>query len=300
MLVVLATLLLSPTADEPRQLKYVFKAGDEVKYVNTNARTTTFKKAGKKLEVSLEQKSANLWKVNSVSPDGGAEVSQTITRLRITQKGGPLGVQTIDSSSDEVPAAVQGLFDDLTKAEIRFKMSPRGEVSDVVLPQKLKDRLKPKKEGEGALLTEAGIVQMVKGSTFILPKKPLAVGDGWDLEPYTYQESGHWVTMLARITYEGPVEQDGRKLLKLTRSAEYQLKKPKDDSGVAETTIKRQKAEGTVLLDATTCALVESNMAESLLTETGSGAQKVESETVINSSIKMKEPSKEKVEKTSP
>jgi hypothetical protein len=296
----LLLVLLVAFPDEPRQLKYLFKAGDEVKYINTNTRTTTFKKAGKKIEVSLEQKSANLWKVLSVSPDGVADVSQTITRLRIIQKGGPLGVQTIDSSSKESPAAVQGLFDDLTKSEIRFKMSPRGEVSEVVLPQKLKDRLKPKKEGETAILTEQGIVQMVKGSTFILPKKPLAVGDGWDLEPYTYQESGYWITVAARITYDGPVEQEGRKLLKLTRSAEYQLKKPKDDSGTPEVAIKRQTAEGVVLLDATTCALVESNMAESLLTETGAGTQKVETETVINSSIKMKEPSKEKAEKTSP
>ena len=91
----LAAVLLLFIADEPRQLKYVFKVGDEVKYINTNLRTTAYKKAGKKLEVSLEQKSANLWKVLSVSPDGSAEVSQTITRLRVTQKGGPLGVQMI-------------------------------------------------------------------------------------------------------------------------------------------------------------------------------------------------------------
>jgi len=300
MFVVFATLLLTIVPDEPRQLKYVFKAGDEVKYINTNTRTTTYKKAGKKLEVSLEQKSANLWKVLSVSPDGGAEVSQTITRLRITQKGGPLGVQSIDSSSEENPPAVQGLFDDLTKSNIRFKMNARGEVGDVVLPTKLKERLHLRKEGEASLVTEDALVRMVKGSTFILPKKPLSVGDGWDLDPYAYQESGYWITMKTRFTYEGPVEQEGRKLLKVTRSAEYDVRKPKDETGTPEVAIKRQHAEGFVLLDAVTCALVESSMAESLSTESGAGPQLVETETVINSSIKVKAPSNEKAEKTTP
>jgi hypothetical protein len=292
--------LLLVAADEPRQLKYVFKPGDEVKYINTNTRMTTYKKAGKTLEVSLEQKSANLWKVLSVSSDGVAEVSQTITRLRIIQKGGPLGVQTIDSSSEENPPAVQGLFDDLTKSGIRFKMSPRGEVGDVVLPPKLKERLQQKKEGEASVVTEDALVRMVRGSTFILPKKPLAKGDGWDLDPYTYQESGHWITMKTRFTFEGQVEQDGRKLLKLTRSAEYDVKKPKDETGAPEAAIKRQHAEGFVLLDAATCALVESNMAESLAAETGAGAEKLETETVVNSTIKLKAPGNEKAEKTSP
>jgi hypothetical protein len=112
---ILVSLLLS-APDEPRLLKYVFKAGDEMKYVNANTRTTTYKRGAKKLEVSLEQKSANLWKVHSVSPDGGADVGQTITRLRIVQKGGPLGAQTVDSGSEENPPAVQSLFDDLTQA----------------------------------------------------------------------------------------------------------------------------------------------------------------------------------------
>jgi Family of unknown function (DUF6263) len=300
MFVVLAMLLLATVPDEPRQLKYVFKAGDEVKYINTNLRTTTYKKAGKTLEVSLEQKSANLWKVLSVSGDGVAEVSQTITRLRVTQKGGPLGVQTIDSSSEENPPAVQGLFEDLTKSEIRFKMSPRGEVGDVVLPAKLKERLHLKKEGEASLVTEDALVRMVKGSTFILPKKPLSVGDGWDLDPYTYQESGYWITMKTRFTYEGPVEQEGRKLLKVSRSAEYDVRKPKDESVAQEVTIKRQKAEGFVLLGAATCALVESNMAESLGTESGAGQEKTETETVINSTIKLKASGNEKTEKPTP
>jgi hypothetical protein len=295
---IVALTLLAVAVDEPRQLKYVFKAGDEVKYVNTNTRTTTYKKTGKKFEVSIEQKSANLGKVLSVSSDGGAEVSQTITRLRIIQKGGPLGVQQIDSANEENPAVIQGLFDDLTKSDIRFKMSPRGDVGDVVLPQKLRDRLRPKKDGEGSLVTEDGIIRMVKGSTFVLPKKPLSIGDGWDLEPNTYQESGHWITVKSRITFEGPVEQDGRKLLKFVRNPEYELKKPSETKEVAETTIKRQTGQAIVLLDAETCRLIKSNSAEAIVTETGTGAQRVEVETVVNAAIELRE--KEKAEKTSP
>ena len=287
-----ALLLLLLLADEPRVLKYAFKAGDQVKYINTQTRTTTYKKPGKKVEVSLKQESANLWKVLSVSPDGGAEVGQTITRLRITQKGGPLGVQVIDSAADENPLAVQQLFDDLTKAEIRFKIRPNGEVTNVTLPDALKERLKPKKEGETPVLTEAGVANMVRNSIFILPTKPLRAGDGWDLDPYRYQESGYAVTMKARITYDGPTDKDGKMLLKFTRTAQYDVTKPKDGSA-AQVNIQRQTAEGVVFLDAETCRLVESNMAESLLTESSASGENLATETVVNSTIRLKEPKKE-------
>src|SRR5262249_55773562 len=148
------------------------------------------------------------------------------------------------------------------------KMNPRGEAWDVKLPQKLKDRLQAKKEGEQSLITEDGIVRLVRGSTFLLPKKPIAVGDGWDLEPYTFQESGFWITARSRINYDGPVEEDGRKLLKFTRSSEYDIRRPTDAKEGPETTIKRQKGEGTILLDAATRRLVKSEMAESMATET--------------------------------
>jgi len=288
-------------ADEPRLLKYLFKAGDEVKYINTNTRRVTVKQGGKKGEVTLEQKTANLWKVRSVSPDGSAEVSQTVTRIRITTAGDPrLGVKTFDSTSEENAPALQSFFDDLTKSEIRFKMGPNGAVSDVALPPKLKERLNAKKEGETPLLTEQWFTGMVRGSVFNLPTKPVKPGDGWDIPPYTYQESGHWVTMNARITYEGPVEQEGKKLLKFSRTAEYQVKTPKDEQAAPEVNIKRQNAEGFVLLDATTCRLVESSMAESQTTETTAGVQKVETETVVNTTIKLKEPEKEKADQPPP
>jgi hypothetical protein len=297
MIVALALLL---AADEPRQLKYVFKAGDEAKYVNTQTRTTAYTKAGKKFEVSLEQKSANLSKVLKVSPEGNAEIGQTITRLRVSHKGGPLGVQMIDSANDDNPEPIQGLFNDLTKAEIRFKMAPNGDVSDVTIPETLKARLKPKKEGETSLLTEQAIVGMVKGSAFILPKKPLAVGDGWDVGPFTYQESGHWITVTTRITFEGPIEQEGRKLLKFTRNPEYTLRRPTDAKTDPETTIKRQSGEGSLLLDAATCQLVEGTMAETLVTETGSGTDRVEVQTTINTTIRLRKPDKEQAETTTP
>jgi len=302
-MVALVALLL--TADEPRTLKYIFKPGDQVKYITTQLRTNTYKKSGRKVEVSLKQESANLWKVQSVSPDGVADVSQSITRLRITQKGGPLGVQVIDSAADDNSPAIQQLFDDVTKAEIRFKMRPNGEVTAVVVPEALKERLKPKKEGEAPLLTEEGLARMVKSSIFILPSKPLKIGDGWNLDPYRYTESGHLIVMNARFTYEGPESKDGKKLIRFNRSAEYEVTKPKDQPADAEVTVKRQAAEGYVLLDAETCRLVESNMGESLLTESGAGAQKLESETVINTTIRLKEPAqkeptKEKAESPTP
>ena len=45
MTVAFALLLTSFAPGEARLLKYTFKAGDEVRYINTNLRTTTYKKA---------------------------------------------------------------------------------------------------------------------------------------------------------------------------------------------------------------------------------------------------------------
>ena len=268
---------LAATADEPRLLKCLFKPGDSAKYVQTVRMTTTGKKTGKGKaadETVIEIKIATTWKVHAVGADGSADLGQTITRIRLTQKRG--GEEDVaDSGNDDASPAVREFLDDLIKNELRMKMRSTGEITDVVLPTRISERLK-KGLPDKPELTEQVLTQMIKKSGFILPDFALDVGRSWP--GATILSAGMPLETTYLMKYEGFAEHEGRKVLKLALATD-QDSKGKTKSGPPKTT------EGEALLDPVTCWPIEVVERHSLTLGPRTGSQ-----LVFESELRRKDP----------
>ena len=87
------------------------------------------------------------WSVKSVSPDGVADMTQTIDRVR-TKVEGPGQVVRVRLAGRARPRKARSrrlltpLLKALVGAEFSFKMNGRGELTDIKVPQKLLDSLR--------------------------------------------------------------------------------------------------------------------------------------------------------------
>jgi hypothetical protein len=279
--------LLALLSSDDRPFRYALQKDDVGRYLAKQKNTTSTVVGAKKMEFVAEQESTIRWKVTEVDSKKGARISQRVEKFKLSLKGGPIGSKTLDSTQADNPEAVRKLFEDLTSADIAFAVKPNGAVGDVELPAGLKTRLQAKPESGQPTVTYDQIVGMISNTTLVLPDKPLAPGDGWDLPPNTTQQHGHWVTIKNRIEYVGERTKAGRKLREFTRTAEFDLKKVDGDVSGPDAKLLEHSSKSTILLDAATCQLVENAGRERVVTEVSQAGRKVKIVHASEASVKL-------------
>ena len=170
------------------------------------------------------------WTVKSVDSNGQAELTQTITRIR-DQVEGTVGSYTYDSKDAKEPesliaAAKIPVFKALLGAVVPFKMSPRGELVEVRVPDtlvKALGELGPAAAGAGALFSEAGLKEMISRASLVFPEEDVAEGKTWTQQTKSASPVGTFV-LDSTYRYEGPARDAGPDAVKiaLTVKAEIQ------------------------------------------------------------------------------
>src|SRR5262245_36533771 len=161
--------LLCSTAQAQTTLRWKFKEGDKFNYVTEQSTTSVGNIMGMEIETKMGQTMDMTWVVKSVASDGGAELAQTIDRIRMKMET-PFGAFDYDSKENK---PIEGQFGEImgpiltaiAGAEMTVKMAPTGEVSDVKIPEKVMESLRgnPLLAQFGPMFSEDGLKQMAQG-----------------------------------------------------------------------------------------------------------------------------------------
>jgi hypothetical protein len=184
---VLLLLLLCPSASAIT-LAWKFAAGDEENYrLTQSAKLSSGEGDALKQFAAIEQELDIKWKVLEVDEQGTATITVQIAAMSMLASG-PDGQEVrFDSESTEEPqgyaAILRPLGKRLSESEVQLKMSPRGEVTDVKIPDELSEAVKSVPGGkkfaeDGGVTSFESLARL--GSPMMFPVEDLSAETTWN------------------------------------------------------------------------------------------------------------------------
>ncbi len=211
----LALILLPATTQAADPLIWKFTPGQTNRYQMTqNTKLTMNTGPGGQVETDSKMSLNLSWTVEEINDDGAAVLNQRVDRMQMKISTGAGQSTEIDSQSDEPPqgqaATLVPLVKALTAEPFTVTMSPRGEITDVNVPESIVEALKnqPGAAQMGDLATPEGFKKLVSQASFVLPEK-LEPGVEWKTKTVTEAPSIGKQTAETTYRYEGSKEIDG-------------------------------------------------------------------------------------------
>jgi hypothetical protein len=252
-------LLANATGAPAEELRYKFEQGQKLKFSLAQDMSLAFSGEGVPDQtMNLEQVSEMLWTVLEVKEDGTARIEQTIERIKMSVAAPPSVEFQYDSASGEEPSGatagkVMPLLTALVGAEFEMTMSPRGEILEVKVPERVTEALQ-KSAGAaelGEMFTEAGFKKLVQQASPAFPEGDVAPGREWSHVfelPGSSPESQKSAT--TRYRYIGPEEVEGKTLeaIAVEMVLDLNMAGLADQAG-AEVTVKSQQSAGKMYFD---------------------------------------------------
>lgn len=213
-----ACLLASPTIADDVPLVWKFQTGDEHQYrmLQRMDMEMALGEANRKIETAVEQVIDMTWKIDQVDEQGQAKVVQKIDRLRMNMQAPGQPEMKYDTDSDEAPAGFAAmltpLFKAMTESSFKMTMSPRGQFSDVEMPESFANALKnvPGAAMMGEMFSDDGFANMIQKSSLILPEpKDLQPGHEWSTTSEMKNPQLGVISTQLTYRYLGPREVEG-------------------------------------------------------------------------------------------
>ncbi len=207
----LATAQTAPQAE----LRWKFAQGQKFPYATQQETKTRLTIQGNTVETSLKQLIDMTWEVKSVKEDGSARIAQTIDRMRMYMDG-PNGSRfEFDSKLSAEPAGsmlgIAKMIKGIVGLPIELTMSPRGEVSDVTVSDRLLQALKmpgPNGQAVGGLFSEETFKNMASQGSIVFPAEALTPGKTWTATKTVDTPVVGKMTIDTLYTYAGPAAVD--------------------------------------------------------------------------------------------
>jgi hypothetical protein len=169
-------------------LAWKFTAGDEESYrLTQSAKLSSGEGDALKQFAAIEQELDIKWKVLEVDDQGTATITVQIAAMSMLASG-PDGQEVrFDSESTDEPqgyaAILRPLGKRLSESEVQLKMSPRGEVTDVKLPDELSEAVKSVPGGkkfaeDGGVTSFESLARL--GSPMMFPVEVLSAETTWN------------------------------------------------------------------------------------------------------------------------
>ena len=244
-------------------LRWKFRPGEVVRYTMVQETSLEERLEGQEAKTSLSQTVDLHWSVKSVLPDGVADMTQTIDRVR-TKIQGPGQTFEFDSDSGKPPegpaAQVLGpMLKSLVGAEFSFRMNGRGELSEIKVPQKLLESLRQAGPAAAAssMFSEEGMKNLISQSNLTLPDSSLEPGKSWTQQSKVPFPMIGTMVLDKTYTYKGPDPKDPA-LRQITLETKIMLE-PAADSNVA-VKIKSQEGKGDFSFDVEAGRIVASRV----------------------------------------
>ncbi|MBX3413094.1 MAG: hypothetical protein KF708_10435 [Pirellulales bacterium] len=248
-------------------LGWKFKEGDKVQYAVLNAQHRLIDASGAEFDIDFAFTTDVTWVVDKVNADGSAELTQTIDRVQLKVNTPFTGEFGFDSGDKDSPAPEGPIWERMGPAiekmvggQFKVKVTKRGEVTEVTLPQDLLDIIKEQSEqgggggGAGALFMggnmfgEKAMKDTIQRGIVIFPE---SADQEWT--HVVEEKMGEFATMKFDTKYvrSGTEKKDGKELQKIESKTEMtlELADGAEDGDVVLELIE-QEGSGTILFDA--------------------------------------------------
>jgi hypothetical protein len=243
--------LLAAPAQGQTKLRWQFKKGQKFNYTLSQKSTTTAEAGAQKQTFTSSQVTDVVWEIRDVDSSGTADMVQTIRRIRVKAET-PYGPMDFDSKGGQEPqgpaAAQASAMRAMIDASVSMKMSPRGEISDIMLSEKMVQGLKNTQPDPAArAASEESMKKMMSQATLVLPAEPIARGKTWSTSLEV--PAGPLGTMVVNntYTYEGQATENGAKVEKIRVDVKVDIKTP--PSAQFQAKIKSQDNRGSFAFD---------------------------------------------------
>jgi hypothetical protein len=287
--------LAAPPAQAQTELRYRFKEGEKLAFVQDQKMKMTMNPMGQDIEMQTSQTSDITWTILGVEKDGKAKLTLRFDRIRFSMDG-PTGKFEYDSKDDKEPDDPVGkvlapIFRATTGADFTLTMDTRGRTSDIKVPEKVSDTIK-NLQGGAALaggFGEEGLKRMVDQGYLVLPEGPVTKGKSWESKTEAKAPFGK-ITMDNTCTYEGPTTEGDRKLEKVALKPKMTL--DADPAAAFTLNLKEQDAKGTALFDNNAGRLVESSVTQKMEMEITVNGQTITQKSETTVTLKLREKAK--------
>jgi hypothetical protein len=263
------------SAAEP--LAWKFEEGASNRYRINQSMTTKMDMGQNKIQSKVDQIIDMSWTVLEVKPNGSATLEQKVDRMRMTIDAGEAKVE-VDTASEEAPqnqaAMIAPLLKAITAGAFRVTMSPRGEISDVVVPEEMVDALKnaPGAAMMGDLASAEGFKRVVSQAAFAFPDK-LEPNTQWTQKTEMNLPNVGKQTTEITYKYVGPRENEDENQ---TLEAFEPSLKISYAGGESAIKVNKQESSGEVLFNREAGRLERSQLKQSMSVTFTSNSQQVD------------------------
>jgi len=248
--------------------RWKFQKGESLQYVLDQKTVTEVSGIPQEVKSTMSQTIDLRWMVRDVDAEGKASLAQSISRVR-TRIESPVGAFEFDSNAEKDPAGPAGavlgpLLRSLVGTEFLFKMSPRGEISDIKVPEKVVEAIKktgPLGGGAG-MFSEDGMKNMISEMGLTLPNEDLNKGKEWSSESKTSMPQVGVLSRTKTYQYQGAEAKDAKSLERIDQTTKVVMQ-PDPKSNV-DIKINEQKSEGRFYFDNARGYINESNLSENI------------------------------------
>jgi hypothetical protein len=275
-------------------LRYKFKEGDKLNYDMAQKMEMKMNVAGNDITMNMNQDIDMAWRVLKVEPSGKAQIEQKIGRIRMTMDGLPgVGKIEYDSKDGKEPEGPIGkilgpILNALAGAEFTVTMDPRGEISDVKLPDKLAEAMKNLPaggQGLGDMFSPEGLKRLVNQGGLVLPQEPVSKGKAWDQKVEMKMPFG-MMKVVNQMTYEGTEDKGGKTLQRIGVTPKVTIEP--DPNAPINIKTKATDAKGTAYFNNTAGRLVEMQMVQNMQMDIGAGGQDITQNIRTTTTLKLK------------
>jgi hypothetical protein len=184
-LAVLANTARNGHAQEPPRWK--FEPGQKLNYNMVQEMAMSTAGTFGEQSVTMNQEMEMTWQVAEINQQGDAVIHQKFDRMKMKMTLPPAlgGVIEYDSQSDKPPvgpaAAFAPMYKALMQAQFELTMTPRGEITDVKVPDEVITALQNSPGGMamGDLASPEGFKKMISNGALVLPETTPQPGEQW-------------------------------------------------------------------------------------------------------------------------
>ena len=266
---------------EESPLVWKFQVGDEYHYRMTQNMDMEMSMgaADRKSETSMHQVMDMTWKVTNIDDQGVASISQLVNRVSMDMRAPGQPELHYDTDADEAAAGfavmVDPLFKAMTAEPFELRITPRGEIKDLKIPQAFAAALKkiPGAAMMGEMFSDEGFKNMMQQSSLVLPEpKDLKPGHEWTRESKIENAQIGELTTKSTYRYLGSKEVKGKpfEVFGVTMETEFGAMPEGLQMEVA-----RQDSQGEIFFDREAGSLESSNLKQDMETNISMAGQEM-------------------------
>ena len=254
-------------------IRWKFSKGQKYKLKMNQLMTQSMTLQGNPVQTTNNTTTYMTWDVKEVNDEGVALVESTVERMTMSMNT-PMGQVEIDTDTESDAAGMATQIGSVVRPMIGVKMTqkmtPRGAISDVQIPEEALAGLKNSQVGQSAMNIDQ-IKEMSTKVSPVFPEEELKIGDSWNQTSTTKMPIGS-IAIDNTYKYEGTTTVDDR----LAHRIGITMKMDFPKSEGVEITVSDQDTTGTLYFDQEKGSIIKSEVDQDMTLKIIAGTHEVD------------------------